>query len=104
MEPPPPPPPRIFHPADWSESRAIGAAAPTACTLASRERLTGGVQAAVREADVQMRTIALLNLAAIIERADEQVLPAVYLYIARSLKATPTQLGTVALCRCKQTT
>ena len=58
------------------------------------------VQAAAQEAAVQTHTIALLNLAAIIERADEQVLPAVYLYIARSLKATPTQLGTVVLCRC----
>ncbi|KAK9902677.1 hypothetical protein WJX75_002341 [Coccomyxa subellipsoidea] len=45
------------------------------------------------------RTTVLLNLAAIVERADEQVLPAVYLFIGHSLRATPAQLGTLTLCR-----
>ncbi|EIE19976.1 MFS general substrate transporter [Coccomyxa subellipsoidea C-169] len=47
----------------------------------------------------RMRTTVLLNLAAIVERADEQVLPAVYLFIGHSLRATPAQLGTLTLCR-----
>ena len=45
------------------------------------------------------RTTVLLNLASILEKADEQVLPAVYLFIMRSLKCTPSQLGTLTLCR-----
>ncbi|CAK0783950.1 hypothetical protein CVIRNUC_007153 [Coccomyxa viridis] len=45
------------------------------------------------------RTLVLLNIASVVERADEQVLPAVYLFIGRSLHATPAQLGTLTLCR-----
>lgn len=45
------------------------------------------------------RTTVLMNLASIVERADEQVLPAVYRFISISLHATPSQLGTLTLCR-----
>lgn len=44
-------------------------------------------------------TAALVNLAAIVERADEAILPALYLYIGRSLGASPSQLGSLTLCR-----
>lgn len=47
----------------------------------------------------QHRSIFLINLAAIVERADESILPAVYLFMGRSLNATPSQLGTVTFCR-----
>jgi len=40
-----------------------------------------------------------MNLASVVEKADEQVLPAVYYFIGRSLNATPAQLGTLTLCR-----
>jgi nitrate/nitrite transporter NarK len=41
----------------------------------------------------------LLNLASIIERADEQVLPAVYHFISLSFHCSPSELGTLTLCR-----
>ncbi|GAB4813864.1 hypothetical protein N2152v2_000910 [Parachlorella kessleri] len=44
-------------------------------------------------------TTLLLNAAAIVERADEGILPAVYYFIGRSLNATLSQLGTLVLCR-----
>ena len=34
-----------------------------------------------------------------VEQANAQVLPAVYLFVGRSLNATPVQLGTLTLCR-----
>ncbi|KAK9866373.1 hypothetical protein WJX84_011358 [Apatococcus fuscideae] len=40
-----------------------------------------------------------MNLASIVERADEQVLPAVYYFVGRSLRATPAQLGTLTFAR-----
>jgi hypothetical protein len=49
--------------------------------------------------DGRSRTTLLLYLASVIEKADEQILPAVYKYIGSSLHATPTQLGTITLCR-----
>jgi hypothetical protein len=49
--------------------------------------------------DAKWRTSVLLYLASVVEKADEQVLPAVYKYIGVSLGATPTQLGTLTLCR-----
>ena len=33
------------------------------------------------------------------ERTDEQLLPAVYLFVAASFNATPEQLGYLTLCR-----
>eukprot|EP00879_Flechtneria_rotunda_P014283 GHRR01014921.1.p1 GENE.GHRR01014921.1~~GHRR01014921.1.p1 ORF type:complete len:482 (+),score=156.06 GHRR01014921.1:483-1928(+) len=47
----------------------------------------------------RLRTTVLVNLAMVVEQANEQVLPAVYLFVGRSLNATPVQLGTLTLCR-----
>lgn len=44
-------------------------------------------------------TTLLMNLASIVERADEGILPAVYMFIGRSLNASLSQLGTLTLCR-----
>ncbi|KAK9813231.1 hypothetical protein WJX72_011069 [[Myrmecia] bisecta] len=46
-----------------------------------------------------MRTTLLMNAASIVEKADEQVLPAVYYFIGRSLNASPSDLGYLTLCR-----
>eukprot|EP00892_Ulva_mutabilis_P011286 jgi/Ulvmu1/852/UM100_0003.1 len=48
---------------------------------------------------VKLRTSALICLACIVEGADMAVLPAVYLFIARSLRASPSELGVMTLCR-----
>ena len=45
------------------------------------------------------RTNVLVNLSAIMERTDEQLLPSVYLFVASSFSATPKQLGYLTLCR-----
>ncbi|KAK9844419.1 hypothetical protein WJX74_002206 [Apatococcus lobatus] len=45
------------------------------------------------------RTTILMNLASVVERADEQVLPAVYFFVGKSLRATPAQLGTLTFAR-----
>ena len=50
-------------------------------------------------AAARWRTTILMNLASIVERADEQVLPAVYYFVGRSLRATPAQLGTLTFAR-----
>jgi hypothetical protein len=50
-------------------------------------------------AAVKLRTSVLLCLACVVEGADMAVLPALYLFIATSLKASPSQLGVVTLCR-----
>ena len=50
-------------------------------------------------ASARLRTIVLMTLASVVEKADEQVLPAVYYFIGRSLNASPAQLGTLTLCR-----
>ena len=47
----------------------------------------------------KFRTTALINLAGIMERMDEQILPALYNFIGLSFNATPSQLGTLTLCR-----
>eukprot|EP01024_Parvocaulis_polyphysoides_P017133 TRINITY_DN17576_c0_g1_i2.p1 TRINITY_DN17576_c0_g1~~TRINITY_DN17576_c0_g1_i2.p1 ORF type:complete len:135 (+),score=12.02 TRINITY_DN17576_c0_g1_i2:46-405(+) len=46
-----------------------------------------------------VRTLFLVNLASIIEKADEQMLPAAFIFIGRSLNASPSQLGTITFCR-----
>ena len=48
---------------------------------------------------VKLRTTVLLCLACIVEGADMAVLPALYLSIAASLRASPSQLGVLTLCR-----
>lgn len=45
------------------------------------------------------RTSMLVNLSAIMERTDEQLLPAVYLFVAAAFRATPEQLGYLTLSR-----
>ncbi|KAA6416826.1 MAG: hypothetical protein FRX49_13202 [Trebouxia sp. A1-2] len=47
----------------------------------------------------KFKTTALINLAGIMERMDEQILPALYSFIGHSFQATPSQLGTLTLCR-----
>lgn len=44
-------------------------------------------------------TTVLLNLASVMERMDEQILPAVYSEIGKAFTATPTQLGYLTLSR-----
>jgi hypothetical protein len=44
-------------------------------------------------------TLVLVNLAAIVEKADEAVLPAVYLYVGRAFGVGPKELGVLTLCR-----
>jgi hypothetical protein len=44
-------------------------------------------------------TSGLVYLARIIERMDEQLLPSVYFYVGCAFHATPSQLGTITLCR-----
>ncbi|KAL6771840.1 hypothetical protein ACKKBG_A28005 [Auxenochlorella protothecoides x Auxenochlorella symbiontica] len=51
-----------------------------------------------RRAGTQLTPI-LMNLASIVERMDEGILPAVYFFIGRSLDATLPQLGALTLCR-----
>ena len=45
------------------------------------------------------RTLVLVNLASIMERADEALLPAVYREVGAALHATPTGLGALTLYR-----
>ena len=45
------------------------------------------------------RTALLANLAAVLERCDEQMVPAVYRSLGAAFSATPTQLGYIALSR-----
>lgn len=47
----------------------------------------------------RLRTTVLLNLASVMERMDEQILPAVYIEIGKAFTATPTQLGYLTLSR-----
>ncbi|KIZ04451.1 hypothetical protein MNEG_3510 [Monoraphidium neglectum] len=54
---------------------------------------------AAMQAAARVRTAFLVNLAMVVESANEQILPAVYLFVGSSLHATPSQLGTLTLCR-----
>jgi MFS family permease len=45
------------------------------------------------------RTLLLVSLASIMERADEALLPAVYREVGAELHATPAGLGALSLCR-----
>ena len=47
----------------------------------------------------RLRTAALANLAAVLERCDEQMVPAVYRFLGAAFEATPTQLGYITLSR-----
>lgn len=45
------------------------------------------------------RTVVSVNLAGTVERMDEQILPALYNFVGQSFHASPSQLGTLTLCR-----
>ena len=49
--------------------------------------------------DDRGRTTFCVNGSAIIERVDEQLLPALYRFVGASFNATPSQLGTLTLAR-----
>ncbi|GJP40943.1 hypothetical protein CLOM_g601 [Closterium sp. NIES-68] len=49
--------------------------------------------------DVRLRTLVLVNIAAIVERADEALLPAVYNEVGQAFHASPQALGTLTLVR-----
>lgn len=49
--------------------------------------------------DSRQLTTLLVYFAAIVEKADEQVLPSVYFFAGTSWGASPTQLGQITLCR-----
>lgn len=49
--------------------------------------------------DARLRTVLLVNLAAVMERLDEQTLPSLYSAVSASLQASPAQLGYLTLCR-----
>ncbi|KAL6867574.1 hypothetical protein ACP4OV_015598 [Aristida adscensionis] len=57
-----------------------------------------GIAAAARRRR-RRRTLALVTVAALLERADEALLPAVYKEVGAALGASPTALGTLTLCR-----
>ncbi|KAL5201647.1 hypothetical protein ABZP36_036001 [Zizania latifolia] len=65
------------------------------------ERAMGdmAVAGAALVAGRRRRTLAMVNLAAIMERADEALLPAVYREVGAALHATPIGLGALTLCR-----
>jgi hypothetical protein len=44
-------------------------------------------------------TLVLVNLASVVERADEGILPAVFLFVGRSFGVGPKELGILTLCR-----
>jgi hypothetical protein len=45
------------------------------------------------------RTVLLINAASVLEKIDEQILPALYSRIGLSFNATPAQLGYITLGR-----
>jgi predicted MFS family arabinose efflux permease len=49
--------------------------------------------------DEALRTLVMVNLAAIMERADEALLPGVYREIGLALHASPAKLGSLTLVR-----
>uniref|UniRef100_A0A0E0LV09 Major facilitator superfamily (MFS) profile domain-containing protein n=1 Tax=Oryza punctata TaxID=4537 RepID=A0A0E0LV09_ORYPU len=52
------------------------------------------------DADARRRwTLVLVNLASVLEKADEVLLPAVYREVGADLGVSPTALGSLTLCR-----
>ncbi|EFN51219.1 hypothetical protein CHLNCDRAFT_141208 [Chlorella variabilis] len=49
--------------------------------------------------DYRLRSVFLINIASILEKCDEQILPAVYNWVGASFNATPKQLGAITLGR-----
>uniref|UniRef100_A0A0D9XD38 Major facilitator superfamily (MFS) profile domain-containing protein n=1 Tax=Leersia perrieri TaxID=77586 RepID=A0A0D9XD38_9ORYZ len=62
-------------------------------------RIVMGQQPEAEPERERRRTLLLVNLASIMERADEALLPAVYREVGAALHATPTELGALTLCR-----
>lgn len=62
-------------------------------------RVVAPSKAFERPASHRLVTTILVNLSAIIERTDEQLLPASYAFVAASLDASPRQLGYLTQCR-----
>jgi predicted MFS family arabinose efflux permease len=58
-----------------------------------------GISAAQRRRRRRQWTLALVTVAALLERADEALLPAVYREVGAALGASPTALGSLTLCR-----
>ena len=65
------------------------------------EHHIGSMEVHNRDPWVTWRSLALINLAAIMERADEGLLPAVYREIGAAFNASPTALGTLTFVRCE---
>lgn len=51
------------------------------------------------ELEPNRRTTILINTASVLEKCDEQILPALYSRVGASLHATPSQLGYITLAR-----
>ncbi|KAL4545028.1 hypothetical protein Ndes2526B_g02147 [Nannochloris sp. 'desiccata'] len=49
--------------------------------------------------DAKRRTTLLINAASILEKCEEQILPALYSRVGASFRATPTELGNITLAR-----
>ena len=47
----------------------------------------------------KLKTTVFVNLASTVERMDEQILPALYAFVAQSFQASPSQLGSLTLSR-----
>jgi hypothetical protein len=45
------------------------------------------------------RTVVATNLATVLERSSEQILPSVYSYVAKSFSSSPSHLGYLTLAR-----
>ena len=52
-----------------------------------------------KDPGAKCKTVALVNLTGFLERLDEQILPSLYNVIGLSFHATPSQLGSLTLCR-----
>ena len=50
-------------------------------------------------ASTRRRTLVLVNLTSMLEKADEVLLPAVYREVGAALAVSPTALGSLTLCR-----
>ncbi|KAF8648036.1 hypothetical protein HU200_065072 [Digitaria exilis] len=67
-------------------------------TPTRRDRLIERIMDQQQERD-RRRTLLLVSLASIMERADEALLPALYREVGAALHATPAGLGALTLCR-----
>ena len=56
-------------------------------------------EAEAEAASTRRRTLVLVNLTSMLEKADEVLLPAVYREVGAALAVSPTALGSLTLCR-----